>query len=151
MSCDSRSAVVANARDGHHARVSTDAQLAIGLDIGGTKIAGGVVDRSGRRFVNEAVNYHDMGLAMRTAANPCFFVCDHDFLKKYGLGMISYFPLAGGLLGGAYKRGVAPEPGSRGAIRPTFKTWDTPRNWDIIWPCGWMKNERPSAIWWRAS
>ena len=48
MSCGSRSAVVANARDRHHARVSTDAQLAIGLDIGGTKIAGGVVDRSGR-------------------------------------------------------------------------------------------------------
>jgi aryl-alcohol dehydrogenase-like predicted oxidoreductase len=49
--------------------------------------------------------------------------------QKYGLGMIPYFPLAGGLLGGSYKRGVAPEPGSRGAIRPTFRTWDTPRNW----------------------
>jgi aryl-alcohol dehydrogenase-like predicted oxidoreductase len=51
------------------------------------------------------------------------------FCQKYGLGMIPYFPLAGALLSGAYKRGVAPEPGSRGAIRPTFKTWDTPRNW----------------------
>ena len=51
--------------------------------------------------------------------------------EKYGLGMISYFPLAGGLLSGAYKRGVAPEPGSRGAIRPTFKTWDTDRNWGV--------------------
>jgi aryl-alcohol dehydrogenase-like predicted oxidoreductase len=50
---------------------------------------------------------------------------------KYGLGMISYFPLAGGLLSGAYKRGVAPEPGSRGAIRPTFRTWDTDRNWSV--------------------
>ncbi len=50
---------------------------------------------------------------------------------KYGLGMISYFPLAGGLLSGAYKRNVAPDPGSRGAIRPTFRTWDTPRNWDV--------------------
>lgn len=49
--------------------------------------------------------------------------------QKYGLGMIPYFPLAGGLLGGSYKRGVAPEPGSRGAMRPTFRTWDTPRNW----------------------
>lgn len=50
---------------------------------------------------------------------------------KYGLGMISYFPLAGGLLSGAYRRGVAPEPGSRGAIRPTFRTWDTDRNWSV--------------------
>jgi aryl-alcohol dehydrogenase-like predicted oxidoreductase len=50
---------------------------------------------------------------------------------KYGLGMISYFPLAGGLLSGAYKRNVAPEPGSRGAIRPTFRTWDTERNWNV--------------------
>jgi len=30
--------------------VTTDAQLAIGLDIGGTKIAGGVVDRTGRLY-----------------------------------------------------------------------------------------------------
>jgi aryl-alcohol dehydrogenase-like predicted oxidoreductase len=51
------------------------------------------------------------------------------FCRKYGLAMIPYFPLAGGLLGGSYQRGVAPRPGSRGAIRPTFKTWDTPRNW----------------------
>ena len=51
--------------------------------------------------------------------------------QKYGLAMIPYFPLAGALLSGAYKRGVAPEAGSRGAIRPTFKTWDSERNWDV--------------------
>jgi 1-deoxyxylulose-5-phosphate synthase len=50
---------------------------------------------------------------------------------KHGLAMIPYFPLAGGLLSGAYRRGVAPEPGSRGAIRPTFRTWDTDRNWSV--------------------
>src|SRR5438094_10288376 len=53
------------------------------------------------------------------------------FCIKHGLGMIPYFPLAGGLLSGAYKRGIAPEPGSRGAIRPTFKTWDSDRNWTV--------------------
>jgi aryl-alcohol dehydrogenase-like predicted oxidoreductase len=53
------------------------------------------------------------------------------FCKKYGLAMIPYFPLAGGLLSGAYKRGDAPAPGSRGAIRPTFKTWDSDRNWHV--------------------
>ena len=51
--------------------------------------------------------------------------------QKYGLAMIPYFPLAGAMLSGAYKRGVAPEPGSRGAIRPTFKTWDSERNWSV--------------------
>jgi 1-deoxyxylulose-5-phosphate synthase len=50
---------------------------------------------------------------------------------KYGLGLIPYLPLAGALLSGAYARGVAPAPGSRGAIRPTFRTWDTDRNWRV--------------------
>lgn len=53
------------------------------------------------------------------------------FCIKSGLGMIPYFPLAGGLLGGAYQRGVAPQPGSRGAIRPSFKAWDSDRNWTV--------------------
>ena len=48
MPCGSRAAVVANAPRRHHARVTADGQLAIGIDIGGTKIAGGVVDRTGR-------------------------------------------------------------------------------------------------------
>ncbi|HEV7663597.1 MAG TPA: aldo/keto reductase, partial [Chloroflexota bacterium] len=50
---------------------------------------------------------------------------------KYGLGLIPYLPLAGALLSGSYRRHVAPEPGSRGAIRPTFKRWDTDRNWTV--------------------
>ena len=50
---------------------------------------------------------------------------------KQGLGLIPYLPLAGALLSGAYRRGVAPEPRSRGAIRPTFKNWDSERNWRV--------------------
>ncbi len=53
------------------------------------------------------------------------------FCAKFGLGMVAYFPLAGGLLSGTYRRGVAPPAGSRGARRPTFKTWDTARNWEV--------------------
>ncbi len=56
------------------------------------------------------------------------------FCIKYGLGMIPYFPLAGGLLSGSYKRGTAPALGSRGAIRPTFRAWDTERNWAVQEP-----------------
>src|SRR5919107_440770 len=48
MPSRSPAALVANPATGHHARMTTDGQLAIGLDIGGTKIAGGVVDRQGR-------------------------------------------------------------------------------------------------------
>jgi aryl-alcohol dehydrogenase-like predicted oxidoreductase len=50
---------------------------------------------------------------------------------RFGLGMVAYFPLAGGLLSGTYRRGEAPPPGSRGAGRPTFKSWDSARNWDV--------------------
>ena len=46
MPCGSHAARAANA--GHHAGVTADGQLAIGIDIGGTKIAGGLVDRTGR-------------------------------------------------------------------------------------------------------
>ena len=51
--------------------------------------------------------------------------------EKYGLGLIPYLPLAGALLSGTYRRNVAPEPGSRGAMRPTFKNWDSDRNWTV--------------------
>jgi len=33
---------------------------------------------------------------------------------KYGLGVIPYSPIAGGLLSGKYRRGVEPQPGTRG-------------------------------------
>jgi aryl-alcohol dehydrogenase-like predicted oxidoreductase len=50
---------------------------------------------------------------------------------RFGLGMVAYFPLGAGMLTGTYRRGVAPPAGSRGAGRPTFKTWDSARNWDV--------------------
>jgi aryl-alcohol dehydrogenase-like predicted oxidoreductase len=50
---------------------------------------------------------------------------------KYGLGLIPYLPLAGALLSGTYRRGEAPPSGSRGALRPTFRYWDTDRNWRV--------------------
>jgi aryl-alcohol dehydrogenase-like predicted oxidoreductase len=37
--------------------------------------------------------------------------------KKYGIGLVPYFPLANGLLTGRYRRGEPPLPGSRLAIR----------------------------------
>jgi succinate dehydrogenase/fumarate reductase flavoprotein subunit len=50
------------------------------------------VDKAGRRFVNEAVSYHDFVEAMfdanaRAPAIPCHLICDADFIAKYGLGV----------------------------------------------------------------
>jgi aryl-alcohol dehydrogenase-like predicted oxidoreductase len=53
------------------------------------------------------------------------------FLQAHGLGLIPYFPLAGGLLSGTYRRGLPPPPGTRGSLRPTFAAWDTDRNWRV--------------------
>jgi hypothetical protein len=51
------------------------------------------VDATGRRFVDEAVSYHEFTRAMYRAHRnaptiPAWLVCDRDFLWKYGLGMI---------------------------------------------------------------
>lgn len=47
------------------------------------------VDATGRRFVNEADSYHDfvMGQLQRGAV-PAHLICDADFMRRYGLGMI---------------------------------------------------------------
>jgi succinate dehydrogenase/fumarate reductase flavoprotein subunit len=51
------------------------------------------VNAAGRRFVNEACSYHDFVLAMfesqQTAPTiPAWLVCDADFLRRYGLGVV---------------------------------------------------------------
>jgi succinate dehydrogenase/fumarate reductase flavoprotein subunit len=55
------------------------------------------VDSSGRRFVNEAVSYHEFVRAQLSHANsaiPAWLVCDRRFLWKYGLGKIKPFTLS---------------------------------------------------------
>lgn len=50
------------------------------------------IDRSGRRFVNEATSYHRFARAMiathGSPSIPCYIVTDALGLKKYGLGMV---------------------------------------------------------------
>jgi succinate dehydrogenase/fumarate reductase flavoprotein subunit len=60
-----------------------------------------VVDQAGRRYVNEAVSYHEFVQAMFAAdaaapAIPSFMICDSRFLRKYGLGAVKPFTLARG-------------------------------------------------------
>jgi 3-oxosteroid 1-dehydrogenase len=47
------------------------------------------VGRSGRRFTDEAVSYHEFTRAMyRTGNVPAWLVCDRRFVWRYGLGML---------------------------------------------------------------
>lgn len=52
------------------------------------------------------------------------------FCIKYGIGMTHYFPLAGGMLSGAYTR-KAVTPGTRQANNPNTAAWQSARNWDV--------------------
>jgi hypothetical protein len=50
-----------------------------------------VVDGNGRRFVNEAISYHQFALEMFAqgqSAIPAFLIADAAGLRKYGLGMV---------------------------------------------------------------
>jgi succinate dehydrogenase/fumarate reductase flavoprotein subunit len=52
------------------------------------------VGSNGKRFVNEAVSYHEFvraQLANAETAVPAFLLCDSRFLWKYGLGRIKPF------------------------------------------------------------
>ncbi|CCE04389.1 conserved hypothetical protein [Bradyrhizobium sp. STM 3843] len=52
------------------------------------------VDATGRRFVNEAVSYHEFvraQLGHGDVAIPAWLICDHRFLWKYGLGKVKPF------------------------------------------------------------
>lgn len=53
---------------------------------------------SGRRFCNEGLGYHDYVLALLDAVNDedeaaSWLVCDHRFLRRYGLGIVRPAPL----------------------------------------------------------
>lgn len=50
---------------------------------------------------------------------------------RLGIGMTSYFPLAGGMLTDTYRRGAPVPEGTRAATSPSTASWHTPRNWDV--------------------
>jgi len=55
------------------------------------------VNRQGRRFVNEAVSYHEFVRAQLRdpqQAIPAWLICDRKFLWKYGLGRLHPFALS---------------------------------------------------------
>jgi succinate dehydrogenase/fumarate reductase flavoprotein subunit len=51
------------------------------------------VNAAGERFVSEAVSYHEFVRAMyrahaKSPAIPTWLVCDHAFIRRYGLGLV---------------------------------------------------------------
>jgi 2-polyprenyl-6-methoxyphenol hydroxylase-like FAD-dependent oxidoreductase len=55
------------------------------------------VNRHGKRFVNEAVSYHEFVRAQLRHADdaiPAWLICDSGFLWKYGLGRVRPFALS---------------------------------------------------------
>jgi succinate dehydrogenase/fumarate reductase flavoprotein subunit len=71
------------------------------------------VTRHGRRFVNEAGSYYDFMCALFAAlpageAVEAWLVCDHRFIRRYGLGYVKPAPFSPGpaLRSGYLKRGT---------------------------------------------
>lgn len=78
------------------------------------------VTKNGRRFGNEALSYHDFVQNLVKACKglgevTCWIICDHEHLRKYGLGCVAPFPLPIGkyLKSGYLKRGKSLDELSR--------------------------------------
>jgi aryl-alcohol dehydrogenase-like predicted oxidoreductase len=76
----------------------------------------------------------------RPVSEQCHFhMLEREFLtermgaaERYNLGILPYFPLAGGFLTGKYKRGEAPPEGSRGETSPYVQKYLTDANFDVL-------------------
>jgi hypothetical protein len=96
--------VVDAARDHHHRAlgdVLSDA-LADAIETGDA-VPLGLGLAVGRRFVNEADGYHDFVSALQAAtpkgdAARAWLVCDHRFLRQWGLGIVKPAPVPCGHL-----------------------------------------------------
>ncbi|MDR6872735.1 succinate dehydrogenase/fumarate reductase flavoprotein subunit [Bosea sp. BE125] len=75
-----------------------------------------MVRRDGRRFVNEADSYHDVMKGLFSATPPgeaaeAWLICDHAFLRRYGLGRVRPRPFPTGfwLRNGYLRKGRSPD------------------------------------------
>jgi aryl-alcohol dehydrogenase-like predicted oxidoreductase len=68
------------------------------------------------------------------------------YCRWAGVGILPYFPLAGGFLTGKYRRGAAPEAGTRGARSPYVQRYRRTRTSTSWTGCGrWRR--RTAAAW----
>lgn len=76
-------------------------------------------------FITCQDQYSMLARAIERELIPAMEIC--------GLGLLPFFPLAGGMLTGKYKRNVSPAEGTRFASwKDLAKRYDTETNWSII-------------------
>ena len=75
-------------------------------------------------FISIQPHYHMLERSIEKELVP--------YCEAFGVGIIPYFPLAGGFLTGKYRRGQAPPPGSRGEASAYVQQYFTERNFDVI-------------------
>lgn len=87
----------------------------------------GIQERRGfARYISHQPEYSPVNRAIEREVIPASL--------SEGLGQIVYFPLAGGLFTGKYRRGEAAPAGSRAAVQGEHFThrWFTDRNFDLV-------------------
>jgi aryl-alcohol dehydrogenase-like predicted oxidoreductase len=81
-------------------------------------------ERGLERFVATQMEWSLLSRAIEAEVVPA--------ARRYGLGVVSYFPLASGLLTGKYRRGEDAPEGTRFAAMPFFASVATDENWDKV-------------------
>jgi len=76
------------------------------------------------RFVSIQPHYHMFERGIEGELLPA---CEY-----FGIGVLPYFPIAGGFLTGKYQRGEAPPPGSRGETSTYVQKYMTDANYDRL-------------------
>lgn len=80
--------------------------------------------RGWSRFVTIQPHYHMFERGIEQEMIP--------YCNAYGVGILPYFPLAGGFLTGKYKQGQAAPAGSRGENSPYVQRYMTDKNYAIV-------------------
>jgi aryl-alcohol dehydrogenase-like predicted oxidoreductase len=80
--------------------------------------------RGWSRFVSVQPHYHMLERAIESELIPA---CQY-----FGIGILPYFPLAGGFLTGKYRLGQPPPPGSRGESSQYVRRYMTDANFHIL-------------------
>jgi aryl-alcohol dehydrogenase-like predicted oxidoreductase len=75
-------------------------------------------------FITEQSHYHMLERGLEREVIP--------YCAEHGIGLIPYFPLAGGFLTGKYKRGQPAPAGSRGESSEYVQGYRTPENYTIV-------------------
>jgi len=90
------------------------------------------------RFVSIQPHYH---MLVRDIEQELLPACRH-----FNIGVLPYFPLAGGFLTGKYKRGEPAPAGSRGETSQYVQRYMTPQNFDRLEKLAQFAQERDKTL-----